>query len=145
MAGERERIEHLPPAEHVAFYCRQRFTLNITRADMIRTGWSPSVRLFEAGACGTPIISDRWEGLNALLPNGAILIADTADDVVRALNGIDDASRTRLGESARNIVLADHTGVARARELEQHLRTCMDLPRTQIFQQSARIDTAQEA
>ena len=58
-----ERIEHLPPSEHAAFYCRQRFTLNVTRADMIRTGWSPSVRLFEAAACGTPIISDRWEGL----------------------------------------------------------------------------------
>ena len=54
--------QHLPPGEHRAFYNRQRFTLNVTRADMIRAGWSPSVRLFEAAACGTPIISDRWAG-----------------------------------------------------------------------------------
>ena len=72
-----ERIEHLPPADHAAFYCRQRFTLNVTRADMVAAGWSPSVRLFEAAACGTPIISDRWAGLERLLPDGeAILIAD---------------------------------------------------------------------
>ena len=38
-----ERIDHLPPAEHAAFYSRQRFTLNVTRADMIAAGWSPSV------------------------------------------------------------------------------------------------------
>ena len=122
-----ERIEHLPPAEHVTFYCRQRFTLNITRADMARAGWSPSVRLFEAAACGTPIISDRWLGLNELLPDGhAILIADAAGDVTRALNGIDDAQRTRIGETAREIVLAKHTGPARARELEQQLCACIE-------------------
>ena len=33
-----QRIEHLPPAEHCAFYNSQRFTLNITRSDMIRAG-----------------------------------------------------------------------------------------------------------
>ena len=65
-----ERIEHLPPPEHRAFYNAQRFTLNVTRADMIRAGYSPSVRLFEAAACGTPIISDVWAGLDTLLRPG---------------------------------------------------------------------------
>jgi spore maturation protein CgeB len=117
-----ERIEHLPPSEHVAFYCRQRFTLNVTRADMIRTGWSPSVRLFEAAACGTPIISDRWDGLDDLLPNGdAILVADHADDVVTALSGINDAARERIGATARKIVLTSHTGAARGGELERYI------------------------
>src|SRR3712207_8248286 len=45
---------HLPPAEHRWFYNAQRFTLNVTRADMIRAGHSPSVRLFEAAACAVP-------------------------------------------------------------------------------------------
>ena len=81
-----ERVEHLPPANHAAFYAAQRFTLNITRAAMITAGWSPSVRLFEAAACGTPIISDRWPGLADLLPEcDAILIADDTDAVVAAL------------------------------------------------------------
>ena len=122
-----ERIQHLPPAEHAAFYCRQRFTLNITRADMARAGWSPSVRLFEAAACGTPIISDRWPGLNEVLPDGdAILIADAPEDVSRSLCDLEDARRIRIGRSARKIVLANHTGLARAGELEQHLRTVME-------------------
>lgn len=58
-----ERIEHLPPASHRNFYNSQRFTLNLTRADMRNAGYSPSVRVFEAAACGTPIISDNWPGL----------------------------------------------------------------------------------
>ena len=61
-----ERIEHVPPADHAAFYAPQHFTLNVTRADMVAAGWSPSVRLFEAAACGTPIISDRWDGLQRI-------------------------------------------------------------------------------
>ncbi len=54
-------------ASTARFYNQQRFTLNVTRADMIAAGWSPSVRLFEAAACGTPIISDAWAGLESLL------------------------------------------------------------------------------
>ena len=68
---------HLPPARHRDFYNRQRFTLNVTRADMIQAGWSPSVRIFEAAACGTPIISDRWDGIESLLvPGEEIFLAD---------------------------------------------------------------------
>jgi len=52
-----DRIEHLPPPEHPGFYGAQRFTLNVTRAEMVAWGWSPSVRLFEAAACGVPVIS----------------------------------------------------------------------------------------
>ncbi|MCU0626981.1 MAG: glycosyltransferase, partial [Gemmatimonadaceae bacterium] len=62
-----ERIEHVAPGEHAAFYSACRFTLNVTRADMIRAGWSPSVRLFEAAACGAPIVSDAWAGIETLL------------------------------------------------------------------------------
>jgi spore maturation protein CgeB len=117
-----ERIDHLPPSEHAQFYCRQRFTLNVTRADMIRTGWSPSVRLFEAAACGTPIISDRWDGLDDLLPiDDAVLVADHADDVVRVLNGIGDAARDRIGRRARDIVLTNHSGAARGLKLEHYI------------------------
>src|SRR5699024_9011559 len=81
------RVEHCPPVEHELFYNSQDFTLNVTRAEMIAAGWSPSVRLFEAASCATPIISDRWEGLGDLFPDGeAILIADSADDVIDALD-----------------------------------------------------------
>ena len=106
-----ERIEHLPPADHPDFYSASRATLNVTRADMIAAGWSPSVRLFEAAACGTPIVSDRWEGIDDLLtPDREIVLADTADEVEAALARPDlDA----LGTAARARVLAAHTAAHR--------------------------------
>jgi spore maturation protein CgeB len=113
-----DRIEHLAPAEHPHFYARQHFTLNITRAEMVMAGWSPSVRLFEAAACGTPIISDEWPGLTELLPEDeAIIIARSTDDVVSMLTSSDSARRARLAEQARKRVLDHHTGEARARHL----------------------------
>src|SRR5690606_21123139 len=117
-----QRIEHLPPSEHCLFYNQQRFTLNVTRADMIRAGWSPSVRLFEAAACGTPIISDYWEGLNELLEIGKeILVARSTEEAMRFLRGMSDGERCAVGERARKRVLADHTAARRAETLEGYL------------------------
>ena len=97
-----ERIEHLSPAEHRAFYNSQKFTLNITRADMIRAGFSPSVRLFEAAACGVPIVSDFWEGLDTIFEfDKEILVARSADDVLRFLREIGEDKRREIGERAR--------------------------------------------
>jgi spore maturation protein CgeB len=125
-----ERIEHLAPEDHASFYSRQRFTLNVTRADMAEAGWSPSVRLFEAAACNTPIVSDRWEGLDALFPDGeAILICDEAAQVVRALTEMSDTERQRMASRARRRVLARHTGEVRAAELVGHFRELQEKAR----------------
>ncbi|MFD1745556.1 glycosyltransferase [Rhizobium helianthi] len=124
-----ERLEHVGPAEHPSFYSRQRFTLNVTRADMIEAGWSPSVRLFEAAACGTPIISDTWEGLSELLPDGrAIAIARTSDDVVAALTSVSNEALSAMAKASRSIVLQHHTGLARARELVADLEKIAPRP-----------------
>jgi spore maturation protein CgeB len=114
-----ERIDHLPPAEHAAFYAAQRFTVNVTRADMVRAGWSPSVRLFEAAACGVPVISDRWEGLDAVFTAGEeIVIADSPDDVLAALGCTD---REAMAQRAYDRVLAEHTAERRAQQLVAEL------------------------
>ncbi|MBZ9677595.1 glycosyltransferase [Mesorhizobium sp. ES1-1] len=112
-----ERIDHLPPDEHAAFYSSQRYTLNLTRRSMIEAGWSPSVRLFEAAACATPIISDRWPGLDSLFPQSAIETAASAQDVIRILDSQSERTRLSVARQAQAIVLADHTGAARAKEL----------------------------
>lgn len=118
-----ERIEHLPPGEHRRFYNRQRFTLNVTRRDMVDAGYSPSVRLFEAAACGTPIISDVWAGLDEFFsPGEEILIARSADDVLAILHDMPDADRRTLASRARARVLARHTAAHRAAELEGYVR-----------------------
>lgn len=117
-----DRIEHLPPSEHRSFYNSQLFTLNITRADMIRAGYSPSVRLFEAAACATPIISDYWHGLETIFEIGReVLIASSPEEVLRYLREMPKAERYAIGQRARTRVLAEHTAAHRAAQLEEYV------------------------
>lgn len=114
-----QRRTHLAPAKHRAFYTRQKFTLNITRADMVAAGYSPSVRLFEAAACGTPIISDYWEGLEDFFkPGREILLAHSARESLQYLLEMSEQERAEVGARARERVLAKHTARHRALELE---------------------------
>jgi spore maturation protein CgeB len=123
--GNVERVEHLPPGRHHDFYNAQRFTLNITRADMIAVGYAPSVRLFEAAGCATPIISDYWDGLETLFePGTEILLAASPEDTLRHLRETTEEERRRIGDRARARVLAEHTASHRAGELERYV---MDL------------------
>ena len=124
------RTEHLPPAEHRAWYNKQRFTLNITRADMVKMGYSPSVRLFEAAACGVPILSDYWDGLDTLFALGTeILITRSAEDTLRFLRDLPDADRLEIAARARARVLASHTAAHRAGELAGYLRNAQGAER----------------
>jgi spore maturation protein CgeB len=117
-----QRVDHLAPSDHRAFYNSQRFTLNVTRADMVRAGHSPSVRLFEAAACGVPIISDWWAGLDRIFkPGREILISRSPEDSLRFLRELPDEDRRLIGERARARVLAYHTAAHRAAELEQYV------------------------
>lgn len=119
-----ERREHLAPAEHPSFYASQRFTLNVTRAAMASAGWSPSVRLFEAAACGVPAVSDAWPGLDCFFePGKEILVARSAGEVVEALSEIAPDEARAMGAAARRRVLAEHTPDRRAEELEEHVRS----------------------
>jgi spore maturation protein CgeB len=114
-----ERIEHLPPAEHAAFYSALGWALNVTRADMVAAGHSPSVRLFEAASCAVPIISDPWDGLDALFrPGREIVIAHTAEEVLATL-ALSEQRRIAIGHAGRKRVLAEHTAAHRARDLER--------------------------
>jgi spore maturation protein CgeB len=105
--------------------------LNLTRADMRRAGHSPSVRIFEAAACGTPIISDYWPGLEDFFELGKeILTASSAKEVLVYLNEISEHDRRALGERARLRVLATHTAAHRALELESYVAEVMQTTTT---------------
>ncbi|HYD52327.1 MAG TPA: glycosyltransferase [Gemmatimonadaceae bacterium] len=110
-------LTHLAPHEHPAFYASSRLTLNVTRGAMASMGWCPSGRLFEAAACGVPIVTDAWDGLDAFFaPGEEVLVARDADDVLAALDRDDDALRA-MARRARERVLAQHTADRRAAEL----------------------------
>ena len=117
-----ERIEHLAPGRHRSYYCSQRYTLNVTRSDLIKGAYSPSVRLFEAAACGVPVISDNWEGLREFFaPGTEVLLAENPGEVLHYLRETPEAERLALAERARVRVLGAHTAAHRAAELESYL------------------------
>jgi spore maturation protein CgeB len=111
-------VRHLPPGEHPAFFSSSRLTLNVTRQAMAEMGWCPSGRLFEASACGVPLLSDDWEGLDEFFePGSEILIARTTEDAVAALD-LSDLELSRIARASRERTLAEHTSEHRAKELE---------------------------
>ncbi len=116
------RRDHVDPSQHRSFYNAQRATLNVTRADMIRAGYSPSVRLFEAAACGVPIVSDSWDGLSTFFrPGEEILLAQSAADTRAHLAALTPERRAVIGAAARARVLSEHTAAHRAETLERYV------------------------
>lgn len=110
-------LRHVPPPDHPGFYASGRLTLNVTRRAMAEMGWCPSGRLFEAAACGVPILSDRWPGLESFFtPGEEILIASTTEEALAVLATPSDALRA-IAARARERTLAQHTAANRAAQL----------------------------
>lgn len=114
-------IDHVPPAEHPAFYSSSRVTLNVTRDSMASYGYCPSGRLFEAAACGVPILSDDWEGLDTFFqPGKEILVARSTEEAVEALNK-PPGELAAIAAAASSRVRSEHTALRRAQQLMEVL------------------------
>jgi spore maturation protein CgeB len=125
--GNVSHAEHLTADMHRSYYSAQRFTLNVTRRDMAEAGYSPSVRLFEAAACGVPVVSDVWPGIESFFhPGEEILLASSTEDVIRLLCDMPESAREAVGRRARRRVLAEHTASHRAEALERYTREVLD-------------------
>jgi len=110
-------VRHLPPADHPSFFSSSRLTLNVTRPDMAAMGWCPSGRLFEAAACGCPVLSDRFPGLEDFFePGREVLVADTTEEALAALDRSPE-ELAAIGRAARERTLGEHTSDRRAQEL----------------------------
>lgn len=115
------RIEHVTPADHARFYSSSRLTLNLTRNEMATYGWCPSGRFFEAAACGTPLITDSWEGLDSFFdPQRDLRVVGCAEDVEAALQ-MPDSDLQAMAACARQRTLDEHTGQVRAGQLLKYL------------------------
>jgi spore maturation protein CgeB len=112
------RIVHLEPEFHPYFYSSSLFTLNLTREEMVKAGYSPSVRIFEAAGCGTAIISDAWPGLETFFKlDEEILLASSSADVISFLK-MDQQNAMKIGRRAQERVLSEHSAARRAIEFE---------------------------
>lgn len=114
-------VRHLEPAQHPAFFASSGVTLNVTRRAMKEMGYCPSGRLFEAAACGAPILSDYWEGLDLFFEPGAEIIVARDSDEAEAAIQLPYGARREIARRARERVLNQHTAEHRVREFERIL------------------------
>jgi spore maturation protein CgeB len=132
---------HVPPLEHPAFYSSSLLTLNVTRRAMAEMGYCPSGRLFEAAACGAPILSDGWEGLDQFFkPGSEILVARTTEDALGVL-AMSREELARIARAARERALAAHTAERRAIELESVLELACSSPPSHSASPRSRADS----
>jgi spore maturation protein CgeB len=112
-------VGHVPTAEHRAWNCSARVVLNVNRSDMAATGYSPPTRIFEAAGCGSCVLTDAWQGIDSFLePDKEVLVATSAEDIVRHLRQTPLERANAIGMAARQRVLRDHTYSARAAALD---------------------------
>jgi spore maturation protein CgeB len=110
-------LSHLAPWQHSSFYSSSALTLNVTRGAMARMGHCPSGRLFEAAACGVPILSDSWPGMEEFFaPGREIFVARSTSEAVEIICSSPD-ERAGVARAARERTLAEHTAAARVQRL----------------------------
>ena len=116
-------VRHVPPSDHPVFFSSSRATLNVTREVMRRYGYCPQGRLFEAAACGTPLLSDDWEGLDSFFEPGRELVRVRSAEDVRDALSLSDHELDRIASAARERTLAEHTADRRVVALENICET----------------------
>jgi spore maturation protein CgeB len=112
-------LGHVYTRDHNALNSTARAVLNVHRDSMVRNGWSPATRFFEAAGAGACMITDAWEGIGEFLEPGLeVLVASSGDEVAAHVEALDDGRARRIGAAARRRVLAHHTYAHRAELLE---------------------------
>jgi spore maturation protein CgeB len=116
-------IGHVATRDHNRVNCSARMVLNINRDSMAHTGFSPPTRVFEAGGVGACLITDRWPGVEMFFePEGEILVAGSAEEVVAWLRRLDRQQTRAIGQAMRERALREHTYQLRAREVHRILQ-----------------------
>jgi len=109
-----QRLELLSEADRVALFSSSRLVLDLPRRAAQAWGYCPSGRLFAAAACGTPVVTTGFEGLERFLePEAEVLVAGNAAALLEAMER-SDAELLGLGRRARERTLDEHTGYQRA-------------------------------
>ena len=118
---------YLPNLDAPAIYASAGVTVHIPRQQYsaVMTG-IPTIRVFEALACGIPLISAPWQDTEELFRPGDLRFVSNADEMTAAMLALLDhpAEAARQAERGFETVLARHTCVHRAQELT---RICKEL------------------
>ena len=119
-------IGHVPTADHNRVNCSAGMVMNINRASMAMSGFSPPTRVFEVAGAGTCLLCDDWPGIDDCFePGSEILVVRSAEDVVAALARYDGAARRAIGDAFHARALRDHTYAQRAMQADAAFRHCL--------------------
>lgn len=133
-AGIRYR-SYLPNYRAPLAYARHRVTIHVPRRAYVRAlPGVPTIRPFEALACGIPLVSAPWEDAEGLFREGSdYLIARNGVEMRRHLRAVlnDDALARSLAEHGRRTILERHTCAHRVDELLHIVRSLGSRPRRQ--------------
>ena len=122
MPANVRHLGHVYTHQHNAFNCTPRAVLNVARDSMAEVGYSPATRVFEAAGAGACLITDAWEGVEDFLePGSEVLVARDGAEVAELLGGLDEARARAIGQAAMARVLAEHTYMRRAEQVEDIL------------------------
>jgi spore maturation protein CgeB len=104
-------------------FARHRVTVHVPRGPYARAlPGIPTIRPFEALACGIPLVSAPWKDAESLFrPGEEFLYARDGEEMTRALRRVlnDDSVRRDLAISGRQAIMGRHTCSHRVDELLQ--------------------------
>jgi spore maturation protein CgeB len=114
----------LPNYEVPGVFARFKATVHVPRRPYVRAlPGIPTIRPFEALACGIPLVCSPWDDVEGLFtPGKEILVVHTPEETLHYLHELPETERVALGCRARAHVLAEHTAAHRAVELEAYIR-----------------------
>jgi spore maturation protein CgeB len=107
-------------------YAASKLTVHIPRREYVEAlHGTPTIRIFEALACGVPLVSAGWRDESNLFEDGSDYVAvDSQAQMIEAVRWLasDAAARSRIGSQGRATILKSHTCRHRAEELVRIVR-----------------------
>ena len=111
----------LPNYEAPQVFSRFKVTVHVPRRPYVKAlPGIPTIRVFEALACGIPLVSAPWEDVEKLFtPGKDFLIARTGEEMQHHLSTLlqDEQRRKEIADHGRQTVLSRHTCTHRVDEL----------------------------
>ena len=101
-------------------YASSAISLHVPRRDYTQQlAGVPTIRVFEALACGAPLVCAPWDDSESLFRKGDYVIARNEQQMTSTLRELldDPKARAQLGANGRETVLARHTCRHRAEQL----------------------------
>ncbi|QQO23350.1 glycosyltransferase [Bradyrhizobium diazoefficiens] len=118
------KVGHVGTGDHNAFFGSGLATLNVNRDSMVRYGFSPPTRVFEAIGAGACLITDQWDGIDHFLePGHEVLVAANGTEVAEHLTSLRPDVARAIAARARARILSHHTYRHRARQFNNLFAT----------------------